>query len=162
MTPTLDVRHARQSDAPALLELMRGLALFEGYHDDFAVTVDTLVRHGFSGEPADFRALVVDAPDGGLAGMLVYYFIPFAFRARPTLYIKEVFVHPAHRSGGVGHSLMRAAARIARDADCAVVKWQVARWNDGGRRFYERLGATPDEQWVDYQLTRDSIVQLAE
>jgi hypothetical protein len=41
------------------------------------------------------------------------------------------------------------------------VKWQVARWNADGRRFYERLGAVADGVWVDYGVTGAALQALA-
>ena len=82
----------------------------------------------FKRQPPDFYALVAEVPSvlPGLAGMLVYYLIPFSFRARPTLYIKELYVADAARRLGVGEALMRAAAAAALEHDCATIEWQVA------------------------------------
>lgn len=150
-----------KADVGPLLDLMRGLAVFERYDQAFAVTEETLIEQGITRAPPDFHAMVVDNPGGGLAGMLTYHLIPFTLRARPTLFIKELFVAPACRSMGVGRVLMVAAAKAATTADCAVVKWQVARWNTEARRFYEGLGAECDEQWLDYRLSGEAIATLA-
>ena len=47
---------------------------------------------------------------------------------------------------------MGAAASEAVRRGCGVVKWQVARSNEGAARFYARLGAEADQEWVDYSL----------
>lgn len=155
------IRAAVETDIPALLPLMRGLAEFEGYLDVFAVTAEVLLEQGFRRSPPDFHCLVAEDGEGEPAGMLVYYFVPFTARARPTLFVKELYVAPAARGRGVGEALMRAAAREALAAGCAQVRWQVAGWNEAGKRFYERLGAEPDPVWVDYALSHDSIRALA-
>ncbi|MEP7067432.1 MAG: GNAT family N-acetyltransferase [Gemmatimonadota bacterium] len=158
------IRRAVEHDVPALLTLMRGLAEFEGYDAAFAVTEDTLVEQGFTREPPDFYALVADSSEStpGLLGMLVYYLIPFTFRARPTLLIKELHVAEPGRGIGIGEALMRGAARAAITHGCAAIKWQVADWNASARKFYERLGATPDPMWVDYGLSESAFRALAE
>ncbi|HXT47663.1 MAG TPA: GNAT family N-acetyltransferase [Gemmatimonadaceae bacterium] len=157
------IRRAIESDASALLALMRGLAHFEGYATDFAVDEATLVRQGFSRQPPDFYALVAESTKTpGLLGMLVYYLIPFTFRARPTLYIKELYVAESGRGLGTGRALMRAAAAAAIEHDCATIKWHVAEWNADARRFYERLGAEAAHEWVEYALSEASLRALAE
>jgi ribosomal protein S18 acetylase RimI-like enzyme len=158
------IRRAVAADVPALLELMRRLAEFERYDADFAVSAETLLVQGFEREPPDFHALVADDPDsaGALQGMLVYYIIPFTFRARPTLYIKELYVAESGRGHGIGEALMREAAGEALARGCATIKWQVAEWNTRGRAFYERLGATADHMWVDYALSENALRKLAE
>jgi len=155
------VRKAVEADIPDLLPLMRGLAELEGYAPHFAVTEETLREQGFRRDPPDFQALVAEAAAGGLEGMLVFYLVPFTFRARPTLFVKELFVAEAARSRGAGEALMRAAAAEAVRRGCAAVKWQVAGWNADGRRFYERLGAVADEVWVDYGVTGAALQALA-
>lgn len=45
--------------------------------------------------------------------------------------------------------------------DCGLRKWQVARWNSDAARFYERLGATPDPEWVDYSLSSEAFAAIA-
>jgi GNAT superfamily N-acetyltransferase len=157
------IRRAVAADAPALLELMRRLAEFEHYDANFAVTAETLLAQGFERDPPDFHALVAEDPDaaGGLLGMLVYFYIPFTFRARPTLYIKELYVAESGRGQGIGEALMRAAAGEALAHGCATIKWQVAEWNTHARAFYERLGATADHVWVDYALSEAALRSLA-
>ena len=97
----LKIRQAVASDIPQLLPLMRELAVFEKYAADFAVTEEVLREQGFRHSPPDFHALL--AEDGpALVGFLVYYFVPFTYRAKPNLIIKELYVAEGSRSQGVG------------------------------------------------------------
>ncbi|WP_303310208.1 GNAT family N-acetyltransferase [Hymenobacter sp. BT730] len=151
---------ATAADIPALLPLMEGLADFEHYRDTFAVTADVLYRQGFSQQPPDFYCLVARHDEGHLGGLLVYYFIPFTASARPTLFIKELFVAESYRGHHLGEELMRAAARAAVAHGCGAIRWAVAAWNEAGRRFYERLGAQANPVWVDYSLSGDALLAL--
>jgi len=155
------VRDAVATDLPVLLELMRGLADYEGYLADFRVTEEVLRRQGFERVPPDFHAMVAVAQDQAVLGMLVYHLIPFTYRARPTLFIKELYVVPAARGRGIGEALMQTTASRAVEAGCALIKWQVARWNETAARLYRRLGAVSDETWVDFLLHRETIERLA-
>jgi ribosomal protein S18 acetylase RimI-like enzyme len=158
------IRRAVVADVPVLLELMRRLAKFEHYDAEFAVTTETLLAQGFERDPPDFYALLAEDADGAGApsGMLVYYLISFTFRARPTLYIKELYVAESARGKGAGEALLRAAATDAVSLGCAAIKWQVAEWNTRARAFYERLGAAADHAWVDYALSENAIRHLAD
>ena len=139
---------------------MSELAVFEKYDHAFAVTEEILREQGFRRSPPDFHCLV--AEDGeALVGFLVYYFVPFTYRAKPNLIIKELYVVAAGRSQRVGESLMRAAAKEAARTGCAMIKWWVAKWNDRGIQFYERLGARIDPDWHEFQLSQEAIEKLA-
>ncbi|MEP7345518.1 MAG: GNAT family N-acetyltransferase, partial [Gemmatimonadaceae bacterium] len=155
------IRSANISDIPKLLPLMRGLAEYEGYIDRFAVTEETLAEVGFHCAPPGFECLVAETDNGGLAGMLVFHLIPFTVNARPTLYMKELYVSAEERGNGIGEQLMRAAAAEAVRRDCGLMKWQVASWNTSAATFYTRLGATADPVWVDYALNVEALAALA-
>jgi GNAT superfamily N-acetyltransferase len=154
------IRKAVESDISNLLPLMRELAEFEKYATDFAVTEDVLREQGFHRSPPDFHCLI--AEEGGeLVGFLVYYFVPFTYRAKPNLIIKELYIADEYRSRGVGKLLMKAVAREAEQAGCGMIKWYVAKWNERGVQFYQRLGATIDPNWHEFQMSEKAFRDLA-
>lgn len=146
------VRAAVPDDVGPVLELMKALAEYEGYAAAFRVDSQALLAQGFAKSSPDFTALVAEGPEGRLLGLLVFFLVPFTYRARPTLYVKELYVRPECRGRGVGETLLRAAQEAARDRGCALVQWQVLRWNVSAQRFYERLGARPDPEWINYEI----------
>jgi GNAT superfamily N-acetyltransferase len=156
----LKIRKAEEADVPKLLPLMRELAVFERYIDAFAITEEVLREQGFRRSPPDFHCLVAEENEA-LVGMLVYYFVPFTYRAKPNLIIKELYVAEQQRSKGVGKSLMTAVAREAAESGCGQIKWWVAEWNRRSIQFYERLGAKIDDDWHEFQMSEDEFRNLA-
>lgn len=153
------IRNATEADIPQLLRLMRELAEFEKYADAFAVTEEVLREQGFRRSPPDFHALVADV-NSELAGVLVYYFVPFTYRAKPNVIIKELFAAEGHRGKGIGKLLMKAVAKEAEEAGCGMIKWYVAKWNQRGIEFYERLGAKIDPDWHEFQMGEKAFRDL--
>jgi GNAT superfamily N-acetyltransferase len=153
------IRCAVESDIPRLLPLMRELARFEKYDQAFAVTEEILREQGFRRSPPDFHCLVAEE-GAALVGFLVYYFVPFTYRAKPNLIIKELYVVEAGRSQRVGELLMRAVAKEAARTGCGLIKWWVAKWNHRAIQFYERLGARIDHNWHEFQLSEEAIRKL--
>ncbi len=131
---------------------MRELAEFEKYADDFAVTEEVLREQGFRRSPPDFHCLIAE-DNGALIGLLVYYFVPFTYRAKPNVIVKELYVADGHRSTGVGSLLMKAVAKEAKQAGCGMIKWYVAKWNQRSIEFYQRLGARIDPDWHEFQMS---------
>lgn len=156
----MQIRKAVEADIPKLLPLMRELAVFERYDKAFAITEAVLLEQGFRRSPRDFHCLVAE-DDNGLAGFLVYYFVPFTYRAKPSVIIKELYMAEGKRSRGVGELLMKAIAKEAAQAGCGMIKWWVAKWNQRGIAFYERLGAKIDPDWHEFQMSEEAFRDLA-
>lgn len=147
------VRLAEERDVDRLLELMRGLARFEEYIDDFAVTRESVLEHGF-GEERLFTALVSEQDDD-LVGMAVVYTIPWTYTLRPKVVLKELFVEESARNLGAGKALMAAVVSHARSIGAAEVIWTVMDGNSAAEGFYRSLGASPDLKWNNWSLNLD-------
>jgi GNAT superfamily N-acetyltransferase len=119
-----------------------------------------LREQGFRHSPPDFYCLVAEE-NGKLVGFLVYYFVPFTYRAKPNLIIKELYVAEGFRSKRIGELLMKAVAKEAERAGCGMIKWWVAKWNARSIQFYKRLGAEADEDWREFQLSEKAFRDLA-
>lgn len=151
MNNNTTIRKAVISDSERLWELMKELAVFEKYIDVFAITPEIVKESGFRKSLPDFHCLV--AEEGKLViGMLVYYFLPYTAQNRPTIYMKELYVDENHRGKQIGEQLMHALKEQAKIYNCTQIKWTVASWNEGGKKFYERLGANENTEWLNYEL----------
>lgn len=147
------VRPAEREDVDRLLELMRGLARFEEYIDDFAVTRESLLEHGF-GDGRLFTSFVAEQDDD-LVGMAVVYTIPWTYTLRPKVVLKELFVEEGARNLGAGKALMAAVVSHARSIDAAELIWTVMEGNREAEGFYRSLGASPDLKWNNWSLNLD-------
>lgn len=145
------IRKAQEKDSEQLWRLMRELAVFEKYIDSFAITPEIVRQCGFQKSPPDFHCLVAENDDE-IIGMLVYYFLPYTAQNRPAIYMKELFVDEKYRGQKVGEQLMIALKNEAKKHNCTQIKWTVAPWNEAGQRFYERLGAKENKDWLNYEI----------
>ena len=158
------VRPFTHSDVPQLLALMRGLAAFEGYLEEFKVSAADLITFGL-GPAAQFEALVaVDeaaepaakpAPRPApvpLLGMCVLYRIPWTYDMKPKLVMKELYVDEAARGRGIGGALLQAARQRARQLGASALIWTVLKGNQRAEAFYTKYGARPDPLWDNWGL----------
>ncbi|WFF37987.1 GNAT family N-acetyltransferase [Moraxella nasibovis] len=145
----MQIRCMRETDINQTFALMKELAIFEHYIDSFKITPEIVKEKGIDNH--DFYCLVAD-DDGVIAGMLVYYFLPYTAQNRPNIYMKELYVAELYRNQKVGEKLMLKLKKIAKEHHCPVIKWTVAPWNEKGMKFYERLGATQNNEWINYEL----------
>lgn len=129
---------------------MKDLAAFEKYINSFAITPETVVNSGFKKTPPDFYCFV--AVNGQeIAGMAVYYFLPYTAQNRPAIYLKELFVAEKYRGHKIGWQLMETLKEEAVHKNCGQIKWTVAPWNQSAQKFYEKLGAEENKNWLNYE-----------
>lgn len=147
------VREFQSGDAEMALALMRDLACFEGYIDDFQVTAADLIEHGL-GSDRLFTAFVVPEDDAdALLGIAVTYIVPWTYDLKPVLVLKELFVTKEARGRGVGKSLFRRAMGYGRERGASKIQWTVLQTNNRAKTFYRRLGGSEDTNWEPWHLS---------
>ncbi|MFT3904296.1 MAG: GNAT family N-acetyltransferase [Niabella sp.] len=144
------IRRAVEADSEKVWLLMRALAVFEKYINTFAITPEVVRESGFRKNPPDFYCIVAEYNDK-IVGILVYYILPYTAQNRPAIYMKELYVDENYRGQKVGEQLMNALRKEAKANNCTQIKWTVAPWNEAGQRFYERLGAQQNNEWLNYE-----------
>jgi ribosomal protein S18 acetylase RimI-like enzyme len=136
------IRPALASDAPAVGRLAGQFASYLrslGDQTDFKLNAEAYLRDGFGLQPA-FKGLV--AEEGRqVIGYLLYHFGYDSDGAFTNLHVVDLYVDSPSRKKGVGTALMRAAAKIAREAGSREIFWSVYRANDLASAFYVKLGA---------------------
>lgn len=144
------IRKAVEADSAKVWALMRDLAVFEKYIDDFAITPEIVKESGFRKNSPDFYCIVAEENEK-IVGILVYYFLPYTAQNRPAIYMKELYVDENYRGQKIGEKLMFALKEEAKKNNCGQIKWTVAPWNKNGQKFYERLGAKENNEWLNYE-----------
>jgi GNAT superfamily N-acetyltransferase len=112
-------------------------------------------------ENASARALICER-DGQPIGYAVYFFNYSTWLGRNGLYLEDLYVTPEIRGTGAGKALLKHLARIAVAQDCGRFEWSVLDWNEPAIKFYESLGARPQDEWTTYRLTGAALLALAE
>ena len=154
----MTVRRAVRDDGARIVELDRELARFEKLRPPDDEEAARLLSWIF--DTQKLEALVADV-DGTIEGIALFYETPGStFRARPFLYLEDLVVTEAARSRGVGEALMAALAQEALSRNAWRVEWAVLDWNEGAIRFYDRLGAKPND-WLRFGLDEGEIQKLA-
>lgn len=156
MKREFEIRPFQREDAAALLQLMEELAAFEDYLEAFSVREADLIDRGLGAHP-EFFAHVADSPEDGLVGMMVFYFVTYTYDLAPELVLKEFYVRPEWRSAGLGQALFAALRTIAQANGCRRIKWLVLKNNERAKRFYQRLGASRDDKWENWQVSLQQI-----
>lgn len=128
-----------------VLGLMHELAVFERYSEKFRVRESDIVEHGLGDSPC-FGVFVAEI-DGGVAGIAVYYIVPWTYDLKPVLVLKELFVSKGFRGLGVGGRLLAKLDSYALEVGASRIVWKVLKDNVAAKRFYEKAGGKKDSVW---------------
>ena len=153
------LRPATRADVPTILGLIRGIAEYERLAHEVEATEALLREHGF-GSRRIFEAILAER-DGRAVGFALYFYSFSTFKARPTLYLEDLFVVPEERRGGIGSRLLSRLAQIAVERECGRMEWSVLDWNTPARDLYFKLGAKAMEEWTVFRMTPDAFERLA-
>ena len=152
-------RDATPDDIETLLSLIAELAAYERLSREAVATRADLHDSLFGSTP---RAHALLAESGGAAvGMAVFFFSFSTFTGRPSLYLEDVFVRPAHRGQGIGRAFFGLLARRAVAERCGRMEWSVLDWNQPALDFYRALGAEPRAGWTTMRLVGEGLARVA-
>jgi GNAT superfamily N-acetyltransferase len=158
--PQIHVRSAVEADVPLLVQLIRGLAEYERMLDECEANGAALREHLFGARPYA-EALIAEA-DGVPVGFALFFHNYSTFRARPGIWLEDIFVLPEWRGHGLGKALLVELANLAVSRGCARVEWSVLNWNTPSIGFYRGLGARLMEEWTTCRLDGAALAALAE
>ncbi|GAA4452515.1 GNAT family N-acetyltransferase [Rurimicrobium arvi] len=145
----IHIRRAVREDCPAMLELIRELALYERAPEEVTVSPEHFAASGFGQQPV-WWAFVAEV-DGVICGMALYY-IRYSTWKGQRMYLEDIIVSESWRGKGIGGLLMDALIEEARLRNFNGMLWQVLDWNEPAIRFYERYKAAFDPSWINVSL----------
>jgi GNAT superfamily N-acetyltransferase len=151
------IRKGEARDLPAVVELVAALAEFEKLPGPDATATARMTEDLARGR---FSLLVVES-EGAVIGYALYFFTYSTFRAQPSLYLEDLFVHPSVRGRKIGERLMRTLAAEAVRQRCGRFEWTVLDWNVRAQKFYRSLGAELLAEWRTCRVDGDALSRLA-
>lgn len=151
------IRKATKNDMPSVLELIQELATFEKEPDAVVVTVDDLVRDGFSENPL-FQCFVAEV-DGEIIGMALYYYRYSTWKGK-TIHLEDLIVKESKRGTGAGFALYKEIIKQGKAENVRRIEWNVLDWNTPAIDFYEKSGAKVLGDWRVVHMDEKGIEQF--
>lgn len=151
------IRKASKNDMPSVLELIQELATFEKEPDAVVVTVDELVRDGFSENPL-FQCFVAEV-ENEIIGMALYYYRYSTWKGK-TIHLEDLIVKENKRGTGAGFALYKEIIKQGKAENVRRIEWNVLDWNTPAIDFYEKSGAKVLGDWRVVHMDENGIEQF--
>lgn len=171
------------TDVPAILLMIRELAEYEKEPDAVEATEEKLlstIAFASSGSDAattldaaglpqtespspskPARCLIAFNEEGKPAGIALYFYNYSTWRARPGIFLEDLFVREAERKKGFGKRLLVALANEVVAFKGGRLEWSVLKWNEPSIKFYESIGAQMMTEWAIMRVDRAGLDKLA-
>lgn len=114
-----------------------------------------------AGSAHNANALVVEAPEGEVAGMAFYFTTFVAWAARSGICLEDLYVLPKYRCRGYARLLVQGVAKKAEELGCLRVEWLCYKQNDRALRFYRSVGAKEMDALTFLRLDGDAMTHFA-
>jgi len=148
------LRLAEKKDMKSVLNLITELAVFEKEPDAVDITVDDLIRDGFS-NPPKFRVYVAEQ-ENIIIGIALFYERFSTWKGR-TLHLEDLIFTKSKQKIGAGKALYSAVLKYAYDHNFNRVAWEVIDWNSNAIDFYKSTGATYLNNWSVVQMNKENL-----
>lgn len=151
------IRRAEWEDCARIMELVHELAVFEKAPQEVTVSMEHFIESGFGPNPVwwAFVAEVPEAtsPTGKLVIGFALYYIRYSTWKGQRMYLEDLLVTESWRGKGVGALLFERLFEEARNRQLNGIAWQVLEWNEPAIKFYKKLNATLDGEWINCAVT---------
>jgi GNAT superfamily N-acetyltransferase len=153
------IRKGQEKDMPAVLDLIKQLAIFEKEPHAVEVTLEDLVRDGFSNTPLFYTFLA--EVDHEIVGMALYYYRYSTWKGK-TIHLEDLIVNEAFRGTGAGMALYSEVIKQGKKDNVRRIEWAVLDWNINAISFYEKTGARVLKDWYQVQMDELGIQNFIE
>ena len=152
------IRKAIPEDTPAILNLIKELAVYEKLSDEVVATEESLGTTIF-GTKSHVMVYLAEYKNE-LSGYAIFFRNFSTFVGKAGIYLEDIYVRPQFRGRGIGKKLLMKVIELAKENNYGRVEWCVLDWNKPAIDFYKKLGAEAMEEWTIFRLSEDKFKNL--
>ncbi|HEY2273625.1 MAG TPA: GNAT family N-acetyltransferase [Jatrophihabitantaceae bacterium] len=145
------IRPAVPDDVPAILDLIRELAVYEREPvETVEATEASLYAALFAPHPQVWAHVAV--LDGEVVGTAIWFVNFSTWTGRHGMHLEDIVISDKARGTGLGVALFNELRRICIERGYPRFEWHMLDWNEDAARFYENRGARVLDDWVTWRI----------
>jgi GNAT superfamily N-acetyltransferase len=121
------------------------------------VNTEAMLHEDGFGENSIYKVFVAEEiSTTRIVGMALYYTAYSTWKGK-IFFLDDLVVTQQYRQHGLGKLLINEVLKAAREARVEQIRWQVLNWNEPAIRFYEKIGAELDPEWITCKMAKHEI-----
>ena len=156
---SISIRKITENDLVSIIEMMRDFAEYENLSEYCTVTEQRLQAAMFS-DGSFVEGLIAFDDEKPIAYALFHPNFS-SFRGELGLYLEDIYILATHRRHNLGEKLLREIARSAKSRGLERIDFQVLDWNEPAVNFYQKHGATRNDDESHFKFAGSAFEKLA-
>ncbi len=153
----IEIRFAREDERGIVLELIRGLAVYEKMEDEVTATEEQIHKTLFVNREAE---VLLAEYKGKPVGFALFFHTYSTFLGKAGLYLEDLFIKEEARGKGIGKLFFKYLAKIALERGYGRMEWCCLDWNQKSIDFYVHMGAKVLDDRRIYRITEDKFNEV--
>ena len=155
------VRAAIKKDVPIILKFIKDLAAYEKAIEHCKITQKDLNDSLFpaNSNPAVFAHIAIDVDE--VVGIAIWHLNYSTWTGKHGIYLEDLYVDPKYRGKGHGKNLLKQLAIICQEKGYERLQWWCLKWNEPSIKFYETIGAKPQDEWTVFRVDGEHLNSLS-
>ena len=145
MVMEIQIRDAGIDDYETVHKLLLQFALFQGTPEKCRISLEEMK------ENAELFQCLLAVKGTEIIGFASWFYGYYSWSGK-AIYLDDLYVLQDFRGIGVGSKLFDTLVEKAKAENCKKLRWQVSKWNESARTFYESRGAIVDDVDINCDL----------
>ena len=137
----MDIRYAKESDLPQIIELCKAHAEFEQADYEQTDKIALLSKFIFTENPS-LKCLVVEQ-EKLIIGYATFMKQFSTWDANFYIYLDCLYIKEDTRGKGLGKMIMGKIKEYGKSENCTILQWQTPVFNKKAIEFYNKIGGKP-------------------
>ncbi len=147
------IRSATSADVPAILDLIRELAVYEREPVSTVETSEADLQAALFGDHPTVHAIVAEDDAGTVVGTAVWFETFSTWTGRHGMHLEDFVVSASQRGTGQGKALFDELKRVCAERGYKRFEWRVLDWNTAVHGFYRTEAGVPLPEWDSWRIT---------
>ncbi len=155
---SIAIPNITENDLVSVINMMRDFAEYEKL-SEYCTTTEQRMHIAMFGDKSFVEGLIAFDDEKPIAYALFHPNFS-SFRGQCGIYLEDIYILAEYRRHHLGEKLLREIARTAKSRGLERIDFQVLDWNEPAVKFYQKHGATRNDDESHFKFAGSAFEKL--